>query len=137
MCLIIKFDSVRQKASEDIICYKVVRNIFTDFQPDYRTYYQYSAIEIGKRYNSELSKSSKMKGCLEVEIGLHTFVNLEDAKAFAVERMHIRKTNLNVIKCHIPKGGSYYEGLFDPWGKDNGVESYASTALIYDELVEL
>lgn len=82
------------------------------------TPYRKYPIEIGKTYTSDLVCNEYN----EVEIGLHSFINKQDAFDDVIQ-------NGFVVKCIIPKGSKYYEGTFDI------SESYASDCITYIEIV--
>lgn len=90
------------------------------FQNGYVTPYQNSPVMIGKTYKSNLFKEDKFDF---VNIGLHSFKNLEDAKVGLSMNYSV------LVKCIIPKGSDYYEGIF------NYKKSYASDTLTYVELI--
>ncbi len=84
---------------------------------DYITPYRETGVEIGETYKSSLVKNEDG----EVDYGLHSFENLEDAK---------RDGGDTYVKCIIPKGSQYYIGKF-------GCSiSYASDTLKYLEIIE-
>jgi hypothetical protein len=80
------------------------------------TPFRYSPVEIGKTYESELEVCGDT-----IEKGLHSFKK--------VVRPYY-KDNAIFVKCIIPKGSKYYEGLF------NDRISYASNKLTYLEIIE-
>ncbi len=124
MCLLIKKETYRTKATEDIVCYKVVKLKQTYFNNYYVTYYFDCVVELGKTYTSYLRRE-KLHYHYIVHKGLHTFKNLDDAKEFVKTRL---KTS--IIKCIIPKGSWFFEGNFDVF-----LPSYASSKLKYIEIV--
>lgn len=83
----------------------------------YRTPFQNMGVEIGKTYNSKLIKAGSTIG-----EGLHSFKSPRYAKGTSYEQRI-------VAKCIIPKGSSYYTGLYVRH------ISYASDKLTYVEIV--
>ena len=81
----------------------------------YQTFYRDFKVEIGETYTSDLINLGK-----RVEIGLHSFETMEDAKFYSSI----------VAKCIIPKGSRYYEGFF---GHD---VSYASDRITYVGIIK-
>ncbi len=85
----------------------------------YITPYQKQKVEIGQIVTSHLQTPDQRNA---IEIGIHSFGTLEGCKHF--------KDYLSVIvRCIIPKGSEYYIGMF------GGEISYASTVLIYEEII--
>lgn len=82
----------------------------------YVTPYRYFPVEIGKTYHSELIREDN-----EVNIGLHSYKFMEDAR--------LDTEGYIIVKCIIPKGSEYYEGVF--WDEI----SYASNCLQYVEII--
>ena len=87
---------------------------------EYETPYQRTRIKIGETYTSNLIKNITNPLYCKIDIGLHSFKTMEDAKAIAPI----------IAKCIIPKGGKYYKGKFNDW------VSYASDKLTYVEIVK-
>lgn len=82
------------------------------------TPYKKAIVQIGKLYNSKLIRIHDSN---VVNIDIHSFANYEDA---------INDGSGFIIKCVIPKGAKYYEGLF---GEDL---SYASNKIKYVEIIK-
>lgn len=122
MCLELKNSRIKAKiATKDIVCYKGLikkDNI-------YYTPYQNCIIEIGNTYKSNIIKEGN-----EINIGLHSFVTIEDLKPWSVRGMGTWGKLMGYIKCIIPKGSKYYIGIF---GKYN---SYVSDTLQYIEIID-
>jgi len=85
----------------------------------YETPYKHFSITIGNTYTSELEDEQE-----EINVGLHSFITLEDAKNDSSESTDV------FCKCIIPKDSEYYEGTF------GDAKSYASNKLTYVELVK-
>lgn len=92
---------------------------FNDVNVQIATPYQGSIINIGETYSSEL----KLENDSNVNIGLHSFAELESAKDDGCG-------DGIFAKCIIPKGAHYYEGIFC------NRKSYASDRLTYVELIK-
>lgn len=130
MCLYLKNDK-KIVAKSDITCYKVVK----DWDDMLVTYFQCSQIEIGKTYDSYL----KLEMCFdrggydfEVNYGIHSFTNLREVKKFVNLKSQRRKQiKIVVVKCVIPKGSSYYRGIFSSNRYD--YKSIASNSIKYCE----
>ena len=150
MCLTLT-DITPRVAEEDITVYKVlfsmvrVRDHISNMmlkkslrEATYMSPYQYAPYELGKRYESVLGKPNVRyddEGELidiNLEEGLHTYGNLEDAVSY--RNATARHWGTVVVKCRIPKGAEYYEGLF-PSLRQGDVLSYASDTLVLDEVV--
>ena len=130
MCLRLKSKKTKVCiAKEDIICYKfLIRSVYDD-NGVYRTPYKNFPITIGSEYTSELNKDEFL-----VDMGLHTFKNLEDTRKRAS-----LNTYYTICKCLIPKGSRYYKGTFNTFDNhwnDVWFESYASDRLIYLEIIK-
>lgn len=121
MCLILQEGARKKTATEDMIVYKVI-SLYCD--GSYVTPYQYASVKLGETYTSELRKE---KNDSIVEIGIHSFKNLVDAR----NEKNYWDDPQEIVKCIIPKGSKYYEGDFSCL-----VDSYASTALKYLEIIE-
>lgn len=134
MCLDLQRGYSSMVADEDIICYKVIFNYCGCSK--YRTFYQISMIELGEKYHSklELYTDGDTFDGHSIEMGLHTFCNLKDTKSFVRSKAG-QYTNRDIViaKCIIPKGSTYYKGIFRVRNKN--IESYASDTLQYEEIV--
>lgn len=119
MCLHIKKGQKAKIAQEDIVCYKIVEG---KSLKSLETFYQYTPVKIGHTYVSELKV---LGGGEEVEKGLHSFVNLQDAAELAINwNWECGYLNIYIIECIIPKGSRYYTGDF--YG-----DGYASDKITY------
>ena len=129
MCLTIKKGQEPQIASEDIPCYKVIL-MYDNY---YITPYREMRIEIGCTYESELYTSGALilkhsQYYAQIDIGLHSFKNLKGA----TDDLSFLPSNdytVEIVKCIIPKGATYYEGTF------NNRESYASDKIKYELVI--
>jgi hypothetical protein len=135
MCLDVKRNAIKRIALKDIVCYKFVYNyVYRDVfggetYPDEKkliTPYQEVFIEIGKTYKSALRKH-KHKYWGEVNYGLHSFKNIEDAKRTAT---NFRDNKYHIVKCVIPRWSMYYVGKF------NELPSFASSKIKYVEIIK-
>ena len=109
----------RQIATEDIVCYKVLEKTKLN---NYVSPYQEFLYVVDELVESPLVYD---EACGGVNIGLHTFVSLLDAKFLS----HVRKL-YHVFECVIPKGSQYFIG-YSPCGA-----SYASDKLIVKRKIE-
>lgn len=90
---------------------------------EYFTEIMTEPIEIGNTYNSELVRIKDY-----VEEGLHSFVNLKDA------RQQYYSNTIIIVECTIPKGSEYYKGKYELKYKES-CKSIASTQLRYDKII--
>lgn len=130
MCLYTK-QTEPEIAEEDIICYKFYRKYNETLVSPYQ---KVAAPEIGIITNTELGKSYRPNdngsyihnflGFKRVDKGFHSFKTLEEIK-------HVVENNLYLVifKCIIPRGSSYYKGIFD-----DRYESYCSNSI---KLIEI
>jgi len=130
MCLNLNINAKKHKAKSDLVCYKIARK--DSINSRLVTYFQMAKISIGKTYTSELFRYSvadrfNNKRSAYVDFGLHSFKTYEQALMFYTDRDYV--VGICLIKCVIPKGAWYYEGLFSTY------DSYASSNLRYDEIV--
>lgn len=125
MCLDLKPNYKVQTAKKDIVVYKVCRYLGGDI---FSTAYQGAIVKIGETYTSELIVNIFKN---TVNVGLHSFENISDAINLAQRWSTL---HYKVIKCIIPKGSSYYEGMFI--SSINNAKAYASDTLKYIEVVE-
>ena len=133
MCLYTK-QTEPEIAEEDIICYKFyVRYDETLFSP----YQESRAPEIGIITNTELEKSYRPRdngsyihnllGFKRVDKGFHSFKTLEEAEREVNDCWN--NLDLVIFKCIIPRGSSYYKGIFG-----DRYESYCSNSI---KLIEI
>lgn len=128
MCLHLKKGTRAKIAKEDIVVYKCLE--MEDGK--YITPYMHFNVEMGKTYSSELTKFKATPifkydtfDCYaDVFQGLHTFVNYDETKRFC--QLH----NRILVKCIIPKGSTYYVGIFAD------IAACASDKLTYVEIIE-
>lgn len=83
----------------------------------YKTIYQNFTVKIGETYTSPLEKMYDT-----VHVGFHSYANIRDTQRSILG-------DEVIAKCIIPKGASYYKGIYD------GYTSYASDILTYVELI--
>lgn len=145
MCLYATSKKVRV-AKEDIICYKFMiehsEGKYRWMSSPYRgmAYKEGQAYELAEKLNlldfSEIVKVYPYK----VEEGFHSFVNLSDALFFRNDfevrfpRLSVSQHTYVIVKCIIPKGTAYVEGLFLDWG--NKFHSYCSEKIICEGKIE-
>ena len=133
MCLYTK-QTEPEIAEEDIICYKFYRRYNEILISPYQGFI---APEIGITTNANLGKSyipendnfyiHNYYGFKRVDEGFHSFKTLEETK-------HEVKgcwdnLDLVIFKCIIPRGSSYYSGIFKEY-----YESYCSNSI---KLIEI
>lgn len=105
MCL--ELLSKKLVAKEDITCYKVV----TKSGNKLRTLYQKAEIQLGTfKASGTISKEKRGKRETIGEGMIHTFGRYDQALDEATG-----KSNALIYKCIIPKGTSYYVGLFEAY----------------------
>ena len=133
MCLEIKENSKVKIAEKDITCYKIclckterckwsLKNFFGNKTAKfYKTPFCYADVEIGKKYQSYLLASSSFS----INEGLHSFVENPNGKS----ELYLCNYDV-IIKCVIPKGASYYEGI------QFNLPGYASSEILYVEFLE-
>lgn len=117
-------------ATEDIICYKCVRDDY--YSPCYHLLY-----EVGSTANAAFfHEEANGKHYRLVYDGLHTFKNVPVAKSVIRDKIDwINFKNITehgnyatkILKCIIPKGTKYFEGTTLIRG--HNVKSYASEQL--------
>lgn len=121
-------------AEADIVCYKVVKDgdiskLTAETENIFYTYYQGFPVEMGKEFDSLLIIKNN-----RIDIGLHSFAILEDAKEFLMRKaLAWSDKNLYIVKCIIPKGSKYCDGFFVSYTKK--FESFASDTLRYVEII--
>ena len=127
MCLTLTEKSEIKVAEEDIICYKVVRRLCSGvYRSEYYGYlYEtgildksaFGDITITTRpcittYRSINFNYQDITGYEQVvERGFHSFTCKEDAYKYA-ERYRYSAVSYVVVKCIIPKGANYIEGIY-------------------------
>lgn len=123
MCLELhKDNSELKKAKKDIICYKFLR---VNSDGTLLTPYQGFRIEdIPEEVTSNLIRNDNN----HVNEGIHSFVELRDALLDSVDEHNNFRDNV-LVKCIIPKGSHYYEGLFFT------MKAIASNKLKYLEVI--
>lgn len=139
MCLYVDNDSVSKTSDEDITVYKVL--MVTEQYGTYLSPYRKVPYELGMVRCPEFIHSSVPKTGLKfhayVEIGIHTFANLDDAKLMVIPDNPLRLPyELIIMECTIPKGTAFFKGIFirGIWGSK--CDSYASEVLIVNKIVE-
>ena len=142
MCLDITKDPQLKVATEDIICYKVVRQS----ENMLITPYQLMPVEIGKTYISKLIEYDRALGSGKgIDVGLHSFATIKSARieindwslyisVRANGKLFQRSSDMIIIECVIPKGSSYYTGTFSIEKSEH--ESYASDTLKYIKIIK-
>lgn len=133
MCLYLTKQNKEPKVAEKPIeCYKLVlRRAYNRLV----TPFMHCEIDLGeviKAYprvpmvqkSEYASKYSRHKFFVGVGV-IHTFKTLVGAKKAA--RMLFFSSDIAIVKCTIPTGSLYFEGVFD----DTGIQCYASTSVRY------
>lgn len=133
MCLYTK-QTEPKIAEEDIICYKFYRRYNEILISPYQGF---MAPEIGIVANTELGKSYRSTdngsyihsflGFKRVDKGFHSFKTLEEIKHEV--NGYWNNLGLVIFKCIIPRGSSYYKGIFG-----DRYESYCSNSI---KLIEI
>lgn len=146
MCLEVKKPEIIV-AKEDMVCYKVMMEHYGD-KGAWVSPYQGMAYKEGRAYELEKqlqlldSKFGNIKDYpYIVEEGFHSFANLSDALQFlnVYEArcpwcMDASRHAYVIVKCIIPKGTTYAEGLFFDWG--NKFHSFCSEKIICEGKIE-
>lgn len=120
MCLILNSNSPERKATEDIICYKVIEKVNNKFISPF----MHTQVIIGATYVSSIEISSEDDSIKCILKALHSYLYFEQA--------YVLKETLGVIfdsfivKCKIPVGSIYY--VFD--------DKIASNRLQYLEIIK-
>lgn len=128
MCLKLKLFAKPKVATEDIVVYKHLNNVYKFTKNDAHSIYSYGPlntvfktpfrnqkIKIGENYKSALCTSYEFFLTRTVEEGLHSFKDINNHDKFGEV----------ICQCIIPKGAKYYKGWFSAY------ESYASDSLTY------
>lgn len=102
------------------IAIKSTNELQTIFECSYITPYRHAEVQMGKIYTSDLG-IKQYSQTDAIHQGLHSFVKSRDAKADGPDV---------IVKCIIPKGAEYYEGIF------YDMSAYASNQLKYIEIVK-
>jgi hypothetical protein len=110
----------KKKATKNIICYKILYALKTEFLTPYRS----MRIQLGEEYSSVLIVRGEFDAV--VEEGFHSFEEPPHLQCF---RGLTLCYPIVIAKCIIPKGASYYEGSF------RGLPCYASNKIKYLELL--
>jgi hypothetical protein len=159
MCLITK-NKLTNSGKEEIVCYKVLEynRIYGHYKTPYfpmvvdqdtikgkkqlkaENYHGDKKVKLrAKLWNADEYRAKKAKvydkNAKTAEAGfIHTFKNLEDAKA-EVETWHKCGNTFKIFECVIPKNtlyveGNYFYGSFGEVCKDlNGLKTFASTRI--------
>lgn len=168
MCLYTEYDAVPTVAEQDIEVYKVViregdGTLLSPFQSfEYKVGERYDGMlvlnqidnveyspsphELVIRLIESKVKDKKLGSC---HVGFHSFVSLEqlnEVYASSDGTLPKRYNRYVVLRCVIPKGETYYQGIWPTivptvlFGKSTiknvGVESYASSSIKVIEVIE-
>lgn len=141
MCLEVKKPEIIV-AKEDIVCYKVMIEFPGDkgaWQSPFlhMVYKEGRTYELGKKLNF-----TREYRYYTVEEGFHSFANLSDALLFLNvyevrypwRFMGIGRYAYVIVKCIIPEGTTYAEGLFDDC--NNKFHSFCSEKIICEGKIE-
>jgi len=131
MCLKIRKNAKVKTAEKDIVCYKVVEKLA---KSGYVTPFFNMPISIGEEYGDvSLEKKGNIYEVV-VEEGYHSLKTFEDAANYAAMLMLVRHVSFTIIKCVIPKGAKYYDGMTPIFGYKL-YNSYASDKIRYTDVV--
>lgn len=124
MCLLINSATKPQPkiAEQDIVVYKLVHKLENGkFLTPFKKY----EVILGETYEDFVETPYKIKSLdttnytsnwYRIDIGFHSFANKADAKFYRAPSFGITDTIftkfLKIVKCIIPKGSTYYEGVF-------------------------
>ncbi|QDJ96587.1 hypothetical protein Xoosp13_401 [Xanthomonas phage Xoo-sp13] len=152
MCLYVDKDSVAQFSDEDITVYKVLKVLphMTTSQfvsPIRKSLYTLGYVKCPEFLHNSLSESKSRSSALariyyndeydEVELGIHTFANYDEALTFVwlvTNYENLTNGTAVVVKCTIPKGTPFFKGK---WISGSILaDSYASESLILNKIVE-
>lgn len=159
MCLIINKGQRYKYAKEDIVCYKVVRQvdnidpISQEIIRHYETPYQRKYVYLDTTYDEsdkgmDIEKGNDTMLDCEGEFyrsvyggAFHSFKKYSDAANEAKEwgtydTLNIKSRHI-IVKCIIPKGAKYYEGEVGMYSRaiDGFPEGYASDKIIYTDTI--
>lgn len=111
MCLTLTEHSKLKVAEEDIVCYKVA---IKDNDGDcFVTPFRGMTYKLGELYSTSIGWPRKIGSINIINEGFHSFTCKEDAyKCAKFEAPTFEGTNMVVVKCIIPKGANYIEGMF-------------------------
>lgn len=133
MCLIIESESNPKPkiADEHIVCYKVIEL----YNGNWLTPFRSKKIEIGKTYESKLNCDFVAYMEYSVDTGLHSMTDYNGARKLKEILTFVEpRRAYEIVKCVIPKGSQYYEGIFKA-NYHNLLSSYASSKVEYREFV--
>jgi hypothetical protein len=140
----------RKVAEQDIKCYKVLTKGLSGNGTTYLSIYRDYPYVLGQVVESDMEtpvslydrltlaqkfemdrfsrdeRKERAKDLHEINEGLHSYVNLQDA-------IRGRPLGAVVAEAWIPKGAEYYEGSFAA----PDIASYASTQLVVKQLVDI
>lgn len=128
MCLIVSKRARGRIARRDIPCLKVICK--ANGHVGWVTPYQYTRVTPGLVTSELISENdAKYSGEQRIEVGIHSFVSSVDQAIlnYEIKWFSVRRNDVKVVECIIPKGARYYLGDFD----GNKRCSYASDQLIY------
>lgn len=126
MCLDLKWWSRKRIATKDIIVYKVVTNYCWNPGYSFRSSYQSMPIKIGETYNV----LQIVKCRARILQGFHSLKSLKATNELLQE--DFRRC---IVKCIIPKGSTYYNGIFERCQLFNPI-GYVSDSIKYVELLK-
>lgn len=126
-------------AEKDIVCYKILSAYVRNGHTFYRTPFTGNSVGLGEIVRAEgfmdiqhLSSSKACKYGFKTVVSegcIHTFKDRNDAIRIASDkdRDGYWIDNPVIVRCKIPKGTKYYEGVFE----STFLPSYASETLQY------
>jgi len=125
MCLITTYKTPKI-AKRDIVCYKVCRDTKAD--DILLTPYQFAEMMLGEiniDTKDVFITPSHKSGHFNITSGVfHSFKKLKDAKTELSDWEKHYETSCCIVRCIIPKGSEYFEGIFTQCLND--YESYGS-----------
>jgi hypothetical protein len=101
MCLTLESNARRLIAKKDIKCYKFMMIIDGKHLTPYR--------QVPLQLESELQQPEFIGSFAYIDIGIHSYKHLKDAKRIA-KKYNNKSEPHYVIECIIPKDAEYYEG---------------------------
>ena len=131
MCLKVRKNAKVKTAEKDIVCYKVVEK---GAKSGYVTPFFNMPISIGEEYGDvSLEKKDNIYNEIVVEEGYHSLKTFEDAANYTAMLTLVHQVSFTIVKCVIPKGAKYYDGMTPMFGKLH--DGYASDKIRYTDVV--
>ncbi len=123
MCLTLNEKSEIKTAKEDIVCYKVARKDIDwrsrkDVDWCFVSPFRGMIYKFGELYSTSIGHPRKIGSIKIINEGFHSFTCKEDAykyAEYAASRIILDDINMVVVKCTIPKGATYIEGMYEKY----------------------